>query len=84
MNTNGSHCHVTKCVAVGGVIRDEDGRILKGYQSFIGRSSVIYVEFVGIWQGLHMCQEWGLHQVSIESDSKLALQLIAKVQQDWN
>lgn len=53
INTDGSYCHSTKLAAIGGVIMDKEGRMLKGFQSFIGMDSIIYAKFVGIWQGLH-------------------------------
>lgn len=73
INTNGSYCQRFNMAASGGVFRDEDGRILLGFQSFIGHASVIYSELLGIWQGLNISKIRRMDNVIIESDSKLAI-----------
>lgn len=84
VNTDGSFYSITKKGAVGEVLRDEDGRILKGFQSFIGTSSILYAELIGIWQALKINHFMGFNRVIVESDSMVALRIIAKHnQKNW-
>lgn len=84
INTDGSFCHFTKRAATGGVIRDEDGRILRGFQAYIGQASILYAELTGIWLGLKFSQEMGFNNVIIESDSKVVVLLITKTKPYWH
>lgn len=42
VNSDGAFNHVNRKATSGGVIRDEDGRILKGFKTFLGFSSILY------------------------------------------
>lgn len=84
INTNGAFCQFSKKASVGGVIRDADGRILRGFKSYIGRASILYAELTGIWQGLKISKDMGLHNVMIKSDSKVALLLLSKDLPNWH
>ena len=58
--------------------------MLKGFHSYLGVSSVITSELMGIWQGLKISKDLGMNKIIIESDSKLALLLIRKPDQNWH
>lgn len=56
INSDGAFNHRSGRAAAGGLIRDEEGRILEVYQSYLGPSSVIQAELHGIWHGLKICE----------------------------
>lgn len=59
VNSDGAFTISSGKAAAGGLIRDEDGRILKAFQVFIGQSSILYAELVGIWKGIQVCRALG-------------------------
>lgn len=77
-------CHSTQRAASQGVLRDEDGHILRGYKSYLERSTILYAELEGIWQGLQVNREMGYAIVVLESDSKVALILLSKGKPSWH
>ena len=84
VNTDGAHHHPSHRAAIGGVIRDAEGRILHAFQDFIGRVSIIMAELTGIWKGLKMSKDLGYNNVMIETDSKVALLLLSKDNPHWH
>ena len=84
MNTDGSFNHLSKKGAAGGILRDEEGRILKCFQTYLGETSVLYAELLGIWQGLKTCTDLSLRNVIIESDSQVAILLIQSKNKNWH
>lgn len=84
VNCDGSYKQITKKAAAGGLLRDEDGRILKAYQSYLHFSSVLFAELYSIWNGLEFCVQNHFCQVLMESDSKVALSLINCNRENWN
>lgn len=84
VNSDGAFSHVTQRAAAQGVLRDHDGRILKGYQSYLGNASILYAELVRIWQGLKISKQLGFNNVVVESDSKIALVLLVKGRPPWH
>lgn len=84
VNTDGALNTRQQVASSGGVVRDEDGRILKGFQAYIGPASVIYAELVGIWHGLKVSKELRKDNVIVETDSMVAIQLIHKKVLSWH
>ena len=70
--------------AAGGLLRDEDGRVIKAYQVAFGSSSVLYAELLGIWQGLKWCCDLHIDGIIVEADSQVALSLIQKDTRNWH
>lgn len=68
----------SKLVVAGGILRDEDGRIIQCFQLSIGSSSIMYAEIFSIWKGLTICANFNETQVEVESDSKIAIDLITQ------
>lgn len=81
VNSDGAFNQGTRRAGVGGLIRDEDGRILVSYQNYLGKSSILLAELYGIWKGLELCKAKNYLQVEVESDSKVALDLIQQTKQ---
>ncbi|CAI0557845.1 unnamed protein product [Linum tenue] len=73
-NTDGSV--VGGNAAAGGVIRREDGRMLRAFSGNLGEGSITRAELAGIAFGLKAAWEIGLRQVQVQTDSHIAIQLI--------
>ncbi|XP_040960272.1 uncharacterized protein [Gossypium hirsutum] len=56
-------------VAVGGVICDENEDWIFGYNQYLGKYSIFYVELWGILEGLKLIQRRGHDKVIIQSDN---------------
>lgn len=83
VNSDGAYKHTSQLAASGGLIRDENERILKAYQAYIGQSSIIYAELVGIWMGLNCCR-MGYDHIVVDTDSKVALSMLRRKFRQWN
>ena len=68
----------------GGLIRDEDGRILEMYQSYLGESSILVAELYGVWQGLKICIRNNWTNIVAETDSQVAVTMISSEVQQRN
>ena len=84
INTDGAVSQSTNLAAIGGLIRDDEGRILKAFQACIGHFSVAYSELVGIWKGIDLSKRMGFSNVILESDSQVALAMIKRPYGQWN
>ncbi|MBA0687417.1 hypothetical protein Goari_014960 [Gossypium aridum] len=59
----------SKNATVGGVICDENGDWIFGYNQYLGKYSIFYVELWGILEGLKFIQRRGHDKVIIQSDN---------------
>ncbi|KAG2722809.1 hypothetical protein I3760_02G143800 [Carya illinoinensis] len=55
----------------GGVIRDEDGKLLGAFSVFLGQGSNNYAEMRSLLEGIRRCHHLGFYRIEIESDSQL-------------
>lgn len=55
--------------AIGGVLRDENGDLVLGYNKYLGKCSILDAELWGIFEGLKIIQRRGHSMVDIQSDS---------------
>ncbi|KAF7826684.1 ribonuclease H [Senna tora] len=76
LNVDGSHHNTTGSTACGGVACDEKGNWLFGFARRLGKRNVIYAEMWGTFNGVRIAKEKGYPRVTIEVDSKSALELI--------
>ncbi|CAL1380726.1 unnamed protein product [Linum trigynum] len=76
MNTDGASQGSSGLATAGGVLRDSDGDWLGGFCCKIGTGSAILAELWGIHQGLIMAWKQGTQFLILETDSKLAIDLI--------
>ncbi|XP_012832645.1 PREDICTED: uncharacterized protein LOC105953521 [Erythranthe guttata] len=60
----------------GGLIRDSNGKAIRGFSNFYGKGSLIFAEAQAIIDGLTLCWEMGFEQITLESDSKLVVDMI--------
>lgn len=76
LNSDGAHDNISNLIAAGGIIRDENGNWICGYSKFLGFGNALLAELWGIHIGLSICIDRGLHNILVESDSQLAVNLI--------
>ncbi|CAL1354334.1 unnamed protein product [Linum trigynum] len=62
----------------GGILRNTEGSWITGFVSKLGACSAVQAELWGIYHGLGVAWQSGGRTIIVESDSKLALQLIEK------
>ncbi|XP_043697446.1 uncharacterized protein LOC122648277 [Telopea speciosissima] len=60
----------------GGLIRDGCGDPIAAYAGLGEDLSVLSMEFKAIYKGISLCIEKGLYDVSVRSDSKLAVDIL--------
>ncbi|CAL1397044.1 unnamed protein product [Linum trigynum] len=60
----------------GGLLRDHTGRWIKGFVSNVGSASATLAELWAINHGIDLAWKEGFRTLKIESDSKMAIQLI--------
>ncbi|XP_028761232.1 uncharacterized protein LOC114719845 [Neltuma alba] len=63
--------------ACGGIIRDDQGAWLMGFQQKLGQAGSTTAELMAIQAGLHLCKTKGYSKVKLYSDSWEAIQLLA-------
>ncbi|CAL1409286.1 unnamed protein product [Linum trigynum] len=76
LNTDGAAQGHGGEIGAGGVIRNSNGDWIKGFVCRIGAGSVIMAELWGILRGINLARRMGIEFLIIESDSRLALDLI--------
>ncbi|EOY16798.1 Uncharacterized protein TCM_035679 [Theobroma cacao] len=77
LNVDGSARGQPEMATVGGVITDEVGNWLLGFNYKIGISCSLQVELWALYWGLTLCWDKGFRKVQVESDSLLAVQKIS-------
>ncbi|CAI0559343.1 unnamed protein product, partial [Linum tenue] len=76
LNTDGSVISTPESTAAGGVIRDEEGLLLRAFTMNLGGGSITKAEIAGITDGLQIAWDLGLKKVQVQTDSKIAMQLL--------
>ncbi|CAI0558204.1 unnamed protein product [Linum tenue] len=62
--------------ATGGILRGEDGRMIKAFAMNLGETSITRAELEGIVQGMRLAWEQGYRKVMVQTDSQIAIYLI--------
>ncbi|CAI0374065.1 unnamed protein product [Linum tenue] len=76
LNTDGSVLLSQNKAAAGGVIRREDGRMLRAFSVNLGGGSITHAELAGIDQGMRLAWEMGIRKLAVQTDSATAISLI--------
>ncbi|CAN1763773.1 Putative ribonuclease H protein At1g65750, partial [Linum perenne] len=76
LNTDGSRYHLSGSTAMGGLIRDENGRFVRAFTANIGDCLITRAELRAIVQGLHLAWAAGIRKVVVQSDSRAALAIL--------
>ena len=76
MNTDGSSNESSRIAGCGGVLRDEQGRWIKGFAKKIGIINSFITEMWGLRDGLLMCCSYNVSCVEIELDAKAIIDVL--------
>lgn len=76
LNTDGSFRHQNSTSACGGLIRDWNGSLIRGFCCKIAEGNPLKTELVGVLKGLEVVQDLQPKDLEIEVDSKVAVELI--------
>lgn len=76
VNTDGATGKAEVWNAAGGVLRDSNGSWIAGFQKFMGCGTALNSELWAILLGLQVAQVRGFARVILESDCKVAVDLI--------
>ncbi|KAF7833347.1 Retrovirus-related Pol polyprotein from transposon TNT 1-94 [Senna tora] len=76
LNTDGAMIRESRKASCGRLLRDHDGRWVKGFIMHLGESTLVGAELWGMLKGLEMAWELGIRKLILESDSKKAFESI--------
>lgn len=63
----------------GGLIRDSNGKWIRGFSKFVGNCSVLKAELWAVFEGLKMIVDLQLNRVEINTDAKAVIEDLNKV-----
>ncbi|CAN1131278.1 Putative ribonuclease H protein At1g65750 [Linum perenne] len=73
LNTDGSRHHNNHSTAIGGVLRDSDGRFARAFCANVGDCSITRAELKAIIEGMRMAWDLGVERLHIQTDSTTAV-----------
>ena len=76
LNCDGACKGKRELAGCGGILRQSDGRWIKGFSRKIGACDALHAEMWGLYLGLDMAWSEGLSHVIIESDSKVLIDMV--------
>ena len=76
LNTDGASLGNPGKVGGGGIIRDSDGKWMKGFARSIGFTTSITAEFWALRDGLLLADQIGVQNLEIELDAKVVVELV--------
>ncbi|KAF7824308.1 hypothetical protein G2W53_022452 [Senna tora] len=77
INVDGSFNEDSNNITCGGVIRDHEGKWIRGFSKKLGKGCILLAEICGILEGLLLAWSNNLKQIIVESDSVQAVNLIS-------
>ncbi|XP_073051334.1 uncharacterized protein [Primulina eburnea] len=83
LNVDGSSRGISGDSAVGGVVRDDSGRVVLSFSEFIGDGSSLRAEVWAVWRGLLLCSDHSFFLLWIELDSLTSIQLVRSRRCCW-
>ncbi|KAK9987317.1 hypothetical protein SO802_032268 [Lithocarpus litseifolius] len=84
LNSDGSSLGNPGRAGGGGVIRNADGKWIKGYARAIGNTTSVAVELWALRDGIQLCLELNLTAVIIELDALVVIDLLRNTNQNPN
>ncbi|CAL1399133.1 unnamed protein product [Linum trigynum] len=78
LNIDGASCGNPGQAGAGGLLRDASGKWIAGFTASIGSATAALAELWAFYYGLDLAWKEGCRAVIVQSDSKLAIQLIEK------
>ncbi|CAN1295022.1 Putative ribonuclease H protein At1g65750 [Linum perenne] len=77
LNADGSLYSNRSSAAASGVIRDDNGRFVSAFTANFGTCSIMRAELRGIIEGMKLAWDKGIRKLSIQSDSRAAVQMLS-------
>ncbi|CAN1120866.1 Putative ribonuclease H protein At1g65750 [Linum perenne] len=77
LNSDGSLHTNSNSAAVGGLIRDDQGRFIVGFATKLGSCSIARAEMRGIVDGMTIAWNHGIRKLQIQSDSVTAVRMLS-------
>ncbi|CAI0558378.1 unnamed protein product [Linum tenue] len=77
VNSDGSLLRLSESTAVGGALRDGQGRLLGAFSMNLGRCTITRAEIWGALRGLQMAWDSGRRRVELQLDSTTAITLLS-------
>ncbi|BFG29433.1 hypothetical protein CerSpe_157060 [Prunus speciosa] len=78
LNVDGSRKNSNGAIGAGGVIRDSTGDWVTGFTVNLGKGQILEAEIWGLFFGLKLAAEKGIHNLVVEMDSAIAVQLFQR------
>ncbi|MBA0879945.1 hypothetical protein Goshw_023129 [Gossypium schwendimanii] len=76
LNIDGAFLLNSYSTAIGGVIRDAEGKQLCGYSMVLGKDKVFGIEARSMLEGLRLLWDKGYPEVELECDNALLVEII--------
>ncbi|CAN1850390.1 Putative ribonuclease H protein At1g65750 [Linum perenne] len=78
LNTDGSRYTSPGSTAIGGLIRNDQGRFVQAFTANLGDCSITRAEMGAIVQGMKLAWDLGVRKLLVQSDSKAAVTILQK------
>ncbi|CAN1797950.1 Putative ribonuclease H protein At1g65750 [Linum perenne] len=78
LNTDGSRYTHLGSTAIGGLIRNDQGKFVHAFTGNMGNCSITRAEICAIVQGMKLAWELGIRKLLIQSDSKAAIAILLR------
>ncbi|CAN1187916.1 Putative ribonuclease H protein At1g65750 [Linum perenne] len=76
LNTDGSRISQSGATAIGGIIRDSTGKLVRAFCANVGNCSITRAELRAIVEGLKLAWSLGIKKVDVQSDSAAAVAML--------
>ncbi|CAN1171511.1 Putative ribonuclease H protein At1g65750, partial [Linum perenne] len=76
LNTDGSRISQSGATAIGGIIRDSAGALVRAFSANVGNCSITRAELRAIVEGLKLAWSLGIRKVAIQSDLTAAVAML--------
>ncbi|CAN1134643.1 Putative ribonuclease H protein At1g65750 [Linum perenne] len=76
LNTDGSRITQSGATAIGGIIRDSGGTLVRAFSANVGNCSITRAELRAVVEGLKIAWSLGIRKVTIQSDSAAAVAML--------
>ncbi|CAN1828606.1 Putative ribonuclease H protein At1g65750, partial [Linum perenne] len=76
LNTDDSRISQSSATAIGGIIRDSEGKLVRAFCANVGNCSITRAELRAIVEGLKLAWSLGIKKVAIQTDSAAAVAML--------
>ncbi|WJX23886.1 hypothetical protein P8452_13068 [Trifolium repens] len=76
LNCDGSQNDRASLAGCGGLLRDSNGKWIKGYSRKIGSCDALHAEMWGMYLGMDLAWRQGITHLHVESDSKVLVDMV--------